>query len=108
MVFGSVARGEATAASDIDVAVVGRGLDTLAITAALEGRLPAQVQVVHLDDPSVVLLAELVREAVPLYERVPGAYAQWLSRTMWQLEDDLPWYQRQERSWLARVAQRGL
>jgi hypothetical protein len=92
----------------VDVAVIGRGLDTLAITSALEQRLSAEVQVVHLADPSVVLLAELVREAVPLYEGVPGAFGRWLSKTLWQLEDDLPWYQRQRRAWLSRVAQQGM
>lgn len=108
MVFGSVARGQATEDSDLDVAVVGSGLDILAMTAALEQRLPTEVQVLQLVDPSVVLLAELVREAVPIYECVPGSFGNWLSKTLWQLEDDLPWYHRQQRAWLSRFAQKGM
>jgi len=67
-----------------------------------------EVQVVVLDDASIVLLSELVAEALPLYERADGSYARWVSRTLLLLEDDLPWYHRQQAAWLKRVAEEGL
>jgi predicted nucleotidyltransferase len=106
MVFGSVATGQSTVNSDLDVAVIGKGLDTLDLIRALENRQPREVHIIQLDQPSVVLLSELSRDARPLYERLPGAFANWLSKTMWQLEDDLPWYHRQQTAWLARVARK--
>lgn len=106
MVFGSVARGQSTVKSDLDVAIVGQGLDRLELIRALENGQPREVHIIQLDQPSIVLLSELSREAVPLYERLPGAFANWLSKTLWQLEDDLPWYRRQQNAWLARVARK--
>jgi predicted nucleotidyltransferase len=106
MVFGSVARGQSTVNSDLDVAVVGQGLDTLDLIRALENLQPREVHIIQLDQPSVVLLSELSREAVPVYERLPGAFANWVSKTLWQLEDDLPWYHRQQTAWLDSVARK--
>jgi predicted nucleotidyltransferase len=108
MLFGSVARGEATSKSDLDVAIVGRNVDVLELSRAAGSLVGRDVQVTVLHDPSIVLLNELVGEGLPLFEREEGIYADWVSRTLLQLEDDLPWYRRQRAAWLRRVAEGGL
>ena len=108
LLFGSHARGSARPDSDVDVAVLGRGMDRLAIAAALSARVRREVDVVDLADPSIPLLEELVRDAIVVHEASPGAAALWRSRVLAQLETDRPWYARMRDAWLARVAERGL
>lgn len=74
--FGSRARGEAHAASDVDVAVLFRTappptLDGLPVElqAALEGAVRAPVDVVVLNDASADLVHRVLREGVLLVER---------------------------------------
>lgn len=108
LVFGSVARGQATLNSDLDIAVVGKNVDVLELSRVVGSLVAREVQVSVLDDPSIVLLNEVVSEGLPLFETEDGVYARWVSRTLLQLEDDLPWYRRQRNAWLRRVGEKGL
>lgn len=108
LVFGSVARGQATSNSDLDIALVGSDVDVLDLSREIGAVAGREAQVVLLDNPSIVLLNEIVGESLPLFERENGVYARWVSRTLIQLEDDLPWYRRQRDAWLRRVSEKGL
>ena len=59
LLFGSQARGAAGSSSDVDVAVLGREIDRLALAAALSDAVGREVDVVDLADPGVPLLEEL-------------------------------------------------
>jgi predicted nucleotidyltransferase len=108
VLFGSTARGSATPSSDVDLAVLGRHADPIAISAALARELGRDVQVVRLEDASIPLLESVVDEGIVAYERTRGISAAWRSRTLMDLEIDRPWYARQRDAWLRRVAEPGL
>ena len=108
LLFGSQARGTAGASSDVDVGVLGEGLDRLKLTAELSRAVGREVQVASLEDPPIPLLMQLVRDAIVVHEGAPGASATWRTRALLALEIDGPWYARMRDAWLARVADRGL
>lgn len=76
ILFGSRAAGEMHAESDIDLALRGRGpLDLVAMTNQVTQLLRTdRVDVVDLRRASPVLMMEVVRGGVLLYERSPGLY----------------------------------
>ena len=108
ILFGSTARGSATASSDVDLAVLGHAADVIGISAALARELGRDVQVVRLEEASIPLIESIIDEGVVVYERTGGTAAIWRSRTLMDLESDRPWYARQRDAWLKRVAERGL
>jgi len=108
ILFGSQARHAAGPQSDVDVAVLSRGLDRLTLAASLTRAVGREVQVVDLADPGVPLLEELVRDGIVVREATPGAGALWRSRALAQLETDRPWYARMRDAWLAKVAREGV
>jgi predicted nucleotidyltransferase len=108
IVFGSQARGTATAASDVDIAVRAPGVDLLGLAAELSRVTGIEVDVVPLEDLGVPLLARIVEEGVSVHEARPGAFAIWRSRALADLETDRPWFARMGDAWLARVASRGV
>jgi predicted nucleotidyltransferase len=108
LLFGSRARGDANDTSDVDVALFAPSADLLEIGAQLSQASGLDVDVVSLADPGVPLLDELLRDAVLVYEAKPGAYANWRSHVLTDLELDRPWYERMRDAWLERVAQRGV
>lgn len=107
VVFGSRARGTATAASDVDVAVRAPGVDLLGLAADLSRVTGHEVDVVELEEAGIPLLARIVREGVGVHEATPGAFAAWRARALADLETDLPWFARMRDAWLARVAAHG-
>ena len=103
LLFGSEARGTAGSGSDVDLAVAGAGLDVAALSGALSAELDRELDVVRLEGASIPMLEELLRDAIPVVECVPGAYALWRSRTLASLELDRPWYARMRDAHLARL-----
>jgi predicted nucleotidyltransferase len=108
VLFGSVARGAARASSDVDVAVDAPGADLLELAAALSEALSREVDVVPLEDATIPLLEQLVRDGIVVHEAYPGAGALWRSHALTSLETDRPWFARMREAWLARVRERGL
>jgi predicted nucleotidyltransferase len=108
LVFGSTARGTATPASDVDVAVLGNAADVLGIAAALSRELGRDVQVVRLEDAGIPMLESIIEEGLVAFEKRQGIFATWRARTLMDFELDRPWYARQRDAWLRRVAERGL
>lgn len=107
LVFGSVARGRAGLASDVDVAIVG-DVDAFELSARLSLALGREVDVVDVARASVPLLDAIVRDGVAVFERTPGGEARFRSRALLLLETDRPWYERMQKAWLKRVAERGI
>ncbi|MGM0575943.1 MAG: type VII toxin-antitoxin system MntA family adenylyltransferase antitoxin [Myxococcota bacterium] len=108
VLFGSWARGTAGADSDVDLAVLGSGLDTLGLSSDLSAVVGREVDVVGLSDPSIPLLEELLRDGVPVYEATPGLFASWRTHTLLDMEWLRPWYRRMADAWLERVARDGV
>lgn len=107
ILFGSEARNEAGPSSDVDLAVLGDGLDLFALGAELALVIGREVDVVDLRDVSIPLAEELVRDGIVVHEGVPGAGALWRSRTLATLETDRPWFARMRDAYLARLATEG-
>ena len=108
-VFGSVARGRATDASDVDIGVVGEAVDTLCLAAALTSLLRHEVDVVELRlDSPIPLLRAVLRDGRRIYERAPGVAASFASHARSVVDLDGPGYDRMVRAFLARVARQGV
>lgn len=109
LLFGSRARGDAGPASDVDVAVVGRELDTIGLAVDLTDAIGLPVDVVDLSvDPPFALLLAVLHDGVKIYERRPGAYGRFLAHTLTDLDTDLPALRAMQRAFVRRVAEHGL
>jgi uncharacterized protein len=109
LLFGSRARGQAQPGSDVDIAVVGRGLDTVSLAVQLTDAIGLPVDVVDLSrDPPFTLLLAVLHDGVKIHEGRPGSYGRFLSHTLTDLETDLPALRSMQRAFLRRVAERGL
>lgn len=107
LLFGSQAKGTASANSDVDVAVLAPRENLLAIGAALGRACGQTVDVVSLEDPGFALLEELVNDSEPIFEATAGVAATWRSHALSELELDRPGFTRMRDAWLKRVAQEG-
>lgn len=107
VLFGSRARDEASASSDVDLAVRGVA-DRLHIAAELSRSLGTEVDVVDLDTDDLVLLAEIVRDGHCVLERRPGAYAHFRSHAISTVERDLPAIRLQQTAFLSRLSRVGV
>jgi predicted nucleotidyltransferase len=108
LVFGSFARGEERADSDLDVAVYGAAPDVLALSALITRETGREAHVVRLQEASIPLLESLIDDGIVVHEGRPGAAASWRARVLIDLELDRPWYARQRDAWLKQVQERGL
>ena len=108
LLFGSQANGTATAESDVDLAVLGPSIDRPRLAADLSQVCHREVDVVRLDNPSIALLEEVIRDGILLCEGGPNFYSTWRSHALSSLEFDRPWYNRMRDAWLDSVAERGL
>lgn len=109
LLFGSRARGDAGPGSDIDVAVIGRAIDTIGLAIVLSDATGLPVDVVDLSgDPPFALLLAVLRDGIKVHESRPGTYGRFLSHSLMVLETDLPAYRAMQRAFVERVAERGL
>lgn len=111
LLFGSCARGTASATSDIDIGVVGRAVDSLGLAIELTDATGTGLRVDIVDlshEPPYALLLAVLQDGIKLHEGRPGAYGRFLSHTLMVLETDLPAYRAMQRAFVRRVAERGL
>ena len=103
-VFGSVARGEATEHSDLDVAVLLRqGSDLMVLldlAAQLEMAAERPVDVVRLSLGNVILAHEVLRDGVLVVDRDREARIDFESEAMVRYLDFRPIWERSQRGWL--------
>jgi uncharacterized protein len=110
--FGSQTRGEASAVSDADVAVMPSRPLGLLEQARLAGELAralhvSDVDIVALDRASLELRGRVVQEGRRIYSADEPARVAFEVRTRSEYFDFLPSLRRLERSYLSRVAERG-
>lgn len=109
LLFGSVAREQATPSSDVDIAVVGEGVDVLGLSTDLSLLLRREVDVVAVSpEVSLPLLRSILRDGRVLYERAPGQAASFLAQARAVNELDTPNYERMMSRFMSRVARRGV
>ncbi len=106
VLFGSQARGQGGAASDVDVAVRAPGADLLEVGRVLSLAVGLEVDVVDLDAAGYPLTRALVDDGVVVRERERGAGARWRSHAIASLEIDQPWFARMRDAWIHRLAAR--
>lgn len=104
ILFGSTARGTDRTASDVDVAVLGRALDPLALARDLSRAIGREAQVVDLDAVGYPMLQAIVRDGIVVAEHERGSAARWRSRALVDLENDRPWFERMRDAYLGRLA----
>jgi predicted nucleotidyltransferase len=104
ILFGSTARGTDRPDSDVDVAVLARGVDVLALASDLTRVLQREVQIVDLDEVGFPMLQAIVRDGVVVAEHERGSGARWRSRALVDLENDRPWFERMRDAYLRRLA----
>jgi predicted nucleotidyltransferase len=108
LLFGSFARGDQRADSDIDLAVSGGAVDPLELAGVIARATGRDVQVVRLHEASIPLLESIIDDGIVLFEGHAGSAASWRARVLADLELDRPWYARQRDAWLKRVQERGI
>jgi len=108
ILFGSWTRGLATPDSDVDLAILGPGIDRLELAATLGRRLGKSVDIIALETADIPLLREIVLHGIVVHEGTRGSAASWRSHTLADLEIDGPWYARMRDAWLERVARTGI
>lgn len=104
ILFGSVARGVAGPASDVDVAVLGRDLDHLALARDLTRAVGREVQIVDLDTVGFPMLQAIVRDGVVVAEHERGSAARWRAHALADLDTDRAWFERMRDAYLGRLA----
>lgn len=111
--FGSRARGAQRTGSDVDVAVLVDGDMDLLDRARLAGRLAdaleaSEVDLVVLDDAPLELRGRIVQEGRLLFSDDEPRRVAFETRTRSEYLDFLPTLEEHTRSYLKRVAERGL
>ncbi|MFN8599246.1 MAG: nucleotidyltransferase domain-containing protein [Candidatus Binatia bacterium] len=104
ILFGSTARGTDRADSDVDVAVLGREVDPLALATDLTRAVNREVQIVDLDAVGFPMLQAIVRDGVIVAEHEKGCAARWRSHALVDLENDRPWFERMRDAYLDHLA----
>jgi predicted nucleotidyltransferase len=107
IVFGSTARGQERAGSDLDVAVLGR-IDAGELAGRLALATGREVDVVDLSSAPIPLLDAILRQGIGVFERERGVEARFRAHALATLETDRPFYERMQDAWLRRVAARGI
>jgi predicted nucleotidyltransferase len=79
LLFGSEARGAARVDSDVDVAIEAPLVDVLDLASMLSEALEREVDVVRLEEATIPLLEQIVRDGIVVHEGYRGAGALWRS-----------------------------
>jgi predicted nucleotidyltransferase len=104
ILFGSTARGTDRAASDVDVAILSRDLDPLALARDLARVLGREVQIVDLETVGYPMLQAIVRDGLVVAEHERGCAARWRSRALVDLDNDRAWFERMRDAYLGHLA----
>ena len=107
LLFGSLARGAAGPDSDVDLAVAAPGVDLLQLRATLCIAVGREVDLLDLNDATIPMAEQLLRDGIAVHEGIRGAGARWRSHTLTSMETDRPWYARMREAWLRRVKEEG-
>jgi predicted nucleotidyltransferase len=105
LLFGSRAREEHLAGSDVDVAVAGDDIDRLALARDLSAAAGLEVDVVDLRAAGYPLLKALLRDGVVIHEGSRHAEARFRTRAILETETDRPWYERMRDGYLRHLAE---
>ncbi len=109
VIFGSVARGDASPGSDVDIGVRSRG-PSRELLSRLEVHLrrasQREVELVSLDDAPPLLRFEIARDGKLLMERRPHAWADFRARAMVDWWDWAPLARRIHAAAAARLKER--
>ena len=110
LLFGSRARGAARPDSDVDLAVLGRGIDRLQLAAEVADATGLEADVVDLDLDTIPipLLEAVLRDGVRVHQARAGAEGRWRAHAIAMLETDRPWFARMRDAFLERVAREGV
>ena len=94
--FGSLARGDATASSDADVAYASDRplalMEEAAMAVELSALFKKEVDLVNIKTASPMLARNIFKDGVPAYERERGLFADYLARSMRIYEETMPLY----------------
>lgn len=104
ILFGSVARGTERESSDVDLAVLARDLDPLALSRDLGRSLRREVQVLDLETVGYPMLQAIVRDGIVVAENERGCAARWRSRALIDLDNDRAWFARMRDAYLGHLA----
>jgi predicted nucleotidyltransferase len=107
ILFGSTARGVATEASDIDLAIEGAPQSHHEVAGAVARSLDREVDVADLRNAGVPLLRELLSDGVVVFERRPGLAGSFRARALLAVATDGPWYDRMRDAAVRRIAREG-
>lgn len=110
VVFGSSARGDAGARSDLDVGVwfeAGAGKTPSALAVALERATGRRVDLVSLEDAPPLLRFEIARDGVVVVERGQHAWADFRAKAMLDWWDWAPTARMMHRIAAERIRQEG-
>jgi predicted nucleotidyltransferase len=104
ILFGSRARAQERADSDVDVAVAASPLDRLGLMRDLAAAMGRPVDVVDLDRAGYFLLVALLRDGVVVHEGRRHAAAEWRTRAILETETDRPNFERMRDAFLRKTA----
>lgn len=107
LAFGSRARDVERPDSDLDLAVGGESLDTLALTKDLTLATDLEVHVAELRGAGYPLLQALLRDGIVVYEGRPHAAAEWRTAAVLITETDRPNWERMRDAYLQKLAAHG-
>jgi len=104
LLFGSRGRGAGSSGSDADLAILGRGVDRLALARDLSLATGVEFDVLDLARASYALLKSVLHDGIVLHEGKLGAAARWRASATARLEDERPGFERMRDSLLTRLA----
>ncbi len=87
VLFGSVARGQATAGSDVDLGIIAAGGVDALVPEVIRLLGTDRVHVVDLARATPLLAMAAARHGIPLHQNPPGSFASFVSLALRRFED---------------------